>query len=80
MDNTQPLLLALLVKQLQQLLKNNIDYAPVLEAGDLQTPLRAWNARDNLDELCPSLNTREITLLEVAATQLTGNEDPGKFD
>ena len=72
MDNTQPLLLALLVKHLRQSLRNNIDYGPVLEAGNLQTPQRVWNARDRLRELCPSLSIRETTFLEVAATLLTG--------
>lgn len=72
MENSQALLLALLAKVSWQLQGNNIDYAPVLKKGHVQTPLKAWNARDELHKMCPSLNLTEIKLLEIAASQLTG--------
>lgn len=76
MDKSQPLLLALLVKQLQKLRRTDRDYAPVLTGGNVQTPMKAWIARDNLQILCPSLHPMEIDSLVAATSLLTGTNDP----
>lgn len=72
MDKSQPLLLALLAKQVRRLRHTDRDYAPVLEGANVQTPMKAWIARKELDKLCPSLTPLEIDSLAAAASQLTG--------